>query len=318
MAFEIRPHPDWSWSASRRGCFRECLRRYYWQYYGSHNGWLREAPEAARRAYRLKKLKSLPLLLGEVLHDLFARTLREVRGGKAAPAAEDLVQAARGRMNQAWAQSKRRQEWEARPKDLVMLHEMYYGPEPSDERFAALRGRLGHAVAGFLASRSFREAASAPFQELRDVDRQGHFEVDGTRVYAQPDLLYKLGDGTWTIVDWKTGGEGEGHAVQLGIYGLYLRAGHGASGPIAGRLEYVAEGRREDVALDDAALDAAEREIRDGIAAMRGYLDDPDANRPRPIEAFPLREDRRDCPWCSFYELCQPEIEGGSGLDGPF
>ena len=66
MPFEERENPPWSWSVSRRGCFRECPRRYYYQYYGYHDGWKPAAPAVARAAYRLKHLKSLPILVGEV------------------------------------------------------------------------------------------------------------------------------------------------------------------------------------------------------------------------------------------------------------
>jgi hypothetical protein len=53
MAFEVHPYPEFSWSQSRRSTFRECPRKYFWTYYGSHNGWLREAPAEARAAWRL-------------------------------------------------------------------------------------------------------------------------------------------------------------------------------------------------------------------------------------------------------------------------
>lgn len=104
MPFEPRANPPWSWSLSRRACFRECPRRYYWQYYGSFNGWQPDAPEPARLAYRLKHLESLSLLAGEVLHDLFAETLRAVRGGRAPPPADALFAEARHRMNRAYAE----------------------------------------------------------------------------------------------------------------------------------------------------------------------------------------------------------------------
>ena len=82
MAFEIRPHPDFSWSQSRRSTFRECPRKYYWQYYGSHNGWLDEATDEARRAWRLKKITNLYMVLGTIVHELAADTiLRAARRG---------------------------------------------------------------------------------------------------------------------------------------------------------------------------------------------------------------------------------------------
>jgi hypothetical protein len=198
-----------------------------------------------------------------------------------------------------------------------MLHELYYGTEPSDSRIDAMRARLERGIRGFLDSRSLREAASAPFQEIKGIDHEGHFELDGSRIYAAPDLTYRLGDGSFTIVDWKTGSDSEAHAVQIGVYALYLRHRHGVSGPVRGRIEYVADARGEDVVVDAGALDAAEREIRDSVSAMRGYLADPAANRPRLRDSFPLRDDRALCPSCSFYELCRPEIEG-TAPPGPF
>jgi predicted RecB family nuclease len=316
VAPEHRENPPWSWSVSRRGLFRECPRRYYYHYYGYHDGWLASAPDVARRAYRLRNLKSLPLLVGEVLHALFGEALRDVRGGKPAVAADTLFNEARRRLNVAYAESKNRKAFEAEPKGRAMLHELYYGTELADSRIDAMRRRLRAATEGFLASPSFREAGAAPFQEIKGIDHEGHFELDGTRIYAAPDLTIRRGDGTWVIVDWKTGAGDEAHATQLGVYGLYLRHRHGVRGPVAGRLEYVSEGTSEDVAIDEAALEFALREIRDSVAAMRAYLDDPAANRPRPREAFPLRDDRRACPQCNFYELCRPEIE--AGLEGPF
>ncbi len=317
MPAEPRENAPWSWSISRRAHFRDCLRRYYYHYYGYHEGWRDDAPEVARRAYRLRALKSLPLLAGEILHALFAESLRAVRQGAPVPQAAALFEEARRRMNRAWAESRSRAEWERAPKRRTMLHEIYYGNEPSDARIDAVRERLRAACAGFVDSRSLREAASAPFCEIKDVDREGHFDLEGTRVYAMPDLVYRLGDGSFTIVDWKTGGEGEAHALQLAVYALYVRWRIGSAAPILGRVEYVERGRAEEVAIDAAALDAAEREVRDSIAAMRGYLEDPAANRPRPISAFPLRDDRSACPFCNFYEICRPELEG-TPVPGPF
>lgn len=53
MAFEIRPYPEFSWSISRARLLRQCPRAYFYHYYLKHNGWLRDAPEQARLAYRL-------------------------------------------------------------------------------------------------------------------------------------------------------------------------------------------------------------------------------------------------------------------------
>lgn len=302
---------------TRRACFRECPRRYYYQYYASHNGWRDQAPALARATYRLKQLKSLPMLAGEALHEVFAQALVAVRGGGRAPDREALYAQVREPLNKAFAESKNRAAFERAPRQSTMLREFYYGTGPSDAAVESMRERLWRAIDGFLASKSFREAASAPFQEIKDVDHKGHFDLDGTRIYAAPDLDYRLGDGRWVIVDWKTGAVDEEQKTQVAVYGLYLRYRHGVRDPIVAHLEYVAEGTRTDVAIDEGALEAALREIRDSVAAMRGYLADEAENRPREREAFPLAADRRICPRCNFYEVCKPDLEG-TPVEGPF
>ena len=64
MPYQRSEHPIWSWSHSRRETFQECPRKYYYQYYASHNGWEADAPETARLAYRLKNLTTLPEEIG--------------------------------------------------------------------------------------------------------------------------------------------------------------------------------------------------------------------------------------------------------------
>lgn len=317
MAFEIRPYPDFSWSQSRRSTFRECPRRYFWHYYGSHNGWLDDAPPEARLAWRLKKISNLHMTLGSIVHELTAAAIQRVRGGGAPPEARELLDEGRQRLNEAWVLSQRREEWERRPNALPMLMEFYRGQGPSRDLVERIRDRLYACVRGLLASESFREAVEAPEVELKEVDRLDWIELEGVRIYAQPDLLYRLGD-AWRIVDWKTGGRSEGHAAQLRTYAVYLRERKDLErGPIIGRLEYLGEGDGLSVPISDRDVADERRRIADSVAAMRTYLEDPLRNAPRPRDNFPLAEDKRICPRCNFYELCREELESLEGA-GPF
>ena len=171
MAFEIRPFPDFSWSQSRRSTFRECPRRYYWHYYGSHNGWLDESPPEARRAWRLKKISNLYMKLGNVVHELVADAITQVRGGNPAPDAAALIQRGRNRLNRAWLESQNRAEWERRPGAITMLMEFYVGSGPSRDLIERIRDKLYTCLRNFLTSESFREAVEAPMGEGTEVDR---------------------------------------------------------------------------------------------------------------------------------------------------
>lgn len=308
MSFEIRPLPEFSWSQSRRSIFRECPRKYYWHYYGSHNGWLDEAGEQARLAWRLKKLTNLHMLLGHIVHELVGIAISRVRGGSKPSTAADLIAAGRDRLNRAWQESRRRQDWERSPGQLTMLMEFYRGSGPSRDLIERIRDRLHACVRGLLAAESYREALEAPIVEIKDVDRLDFVEVEGVKLYAQPDLLYRLGDG-WRIVDWKTGGRHESHAPQLRAYAVYLQEREDLpAGPIVGRLEYLSEGDATSLPIPDRDVAAERRRILDSVSAMRTYLEDPLRNAALPREQFSLTEDTRRCPYCPFYELCEGEL----------
>jgi CRISPR/Cas system-associated exonuclease Cas4 (RecB family) len=317
MTFEIRPFPEFSWSQTRRSLFRECPRKYYWSYYGSHNGWLDDSPEQARRAWRLKKISNLHMTLGAVVHQLASTALQDVRGGGGSPDAADLIRRGRARLNRAWLESQQRTQWERRPKALTMLLEFYRGSGPSRDLVETVRDRLHTCLRNLLESVSFREAAEAPLVEVKEVDRLDFTELDGVKLYAQPDLLYRLGD-AWRIVDWKTGSRNRSHAPQLRTYAVYLRSRSDLPvGPIIGRLEYLAVG--EDVSVPIGEREVAEERgrILDSVSAMRSYLADPVRNEPLPRERFPLREDAQRCPECPFFELCEDELLE-RGDSGPF
>ena len=70
-----------SWSVSRDNLFRECLRKYYFSYYGYWGGWQQDAPERTRMIYILKQLKNRPIWIGQVVHSCIARSLQNLSRG---------------------------------------------------------------------------------------------------------------------------------------------------------------------------------------------------------------------------------------------
>ncbi len=318
MVFEHREHPEFSWSQSRRSTFRSCPRQYYWQYYGSHNGWYDDADETARLAYRLKKLSSFYEFLGGAIHELAADAIKGARGDEPPLTADELFQVGRDKLNRAYAQSKRLKDWKRRPNRITMFHDFYYGTGPSRDMIDRIRDRLRTCTENLLESESYREALQAPFVEVKEVDRGPEFfTFEGYTVWAQPDLLYRTGDGEYHVVDWKTGQTDDTHPLQLRTYGLYVQSRADLEPhAIVGRLEYLLKGSGTTVPLGSSELDAEQREIRDSIAAMQKYVADPSTNAARPKDDFPLKDDTSECRYCKFYELCQDEIEGT--VAGPF
>ena len=316
MAFEIRPYPDFSWSHTRRATFHECPRKYYYQYYGAHNGWLASTDPAVRTVYRLKQLTTLPIEVGGAIHDAARHAIQRVRDGFPEPPFDELHDRARASLNDAWLQSKERQTWERQPNRWKMFHESYYGDGLSPIQISEARDRVVRCLTNLRSSESYRQALAAPAVEVRPEQMLEPLDVDATPVYAVPDLHYRLGDGSWTVTDWKTGLREEPDWDQISVYALFVRERYGADA-VRGRVEWLNSGNVAVRIISSDDIDQTRWVISDSAGAMREYLRDVETNEPRDREAFPLRDDVAACPSCPYYELCRAEIAARGG-DGPF
>lgn len=305
------PYPEFSWSHSRYRQLERCARGYYWNYYGYHNGWLDDAEPTARTAYRLKKLTSLHLHLGIVVHELAVEAIKRARAGLQVDA-DELIARGRKRLNRAWAESKDREAFVRRPNGRTMLQSFYYDGGPSTRTVAQVRDKLRVSLPNLLASRSFREAVAAPFVEVEEPDELTSFHVNGFTVFARPDLLFRDDEGAYHLVDWKTGKPAADHLRQLRVYGLFLYSrGDLQEGSMQGHIEYLYSGARAESVITAGELESQEREIADSVARMRRYLEDPGRNKPLPVEEFPRTRRTEECRWCKFHELCHDGEAGG-------
>ena len=319
MPYEHRDFPEFSWSHSRRDIFRQCPRRYYFRYYASHNGWYEDSPDEVRLAYRLKNLTGLALEVGAAVHEGASTAIQKARTGDQVPTASELLSMSRDRLNKVWVESKDVPAWRLSPKWRRMFREIYYGTGVGETQYAETREHLKICFENLLASSSFREAVEAPRVEIKNNEEFITFDVDGTKVHAVPDLIYRRGDDMWIVVDWKSGRGMTDNRDQALVYALYVRERHGVpEESILARVEHLArETPAEEHSFAREDLDGCVDGIRDSIAAMKTYLHDVSMNSPREKQDFPLREDTSFCKaFCEFYEMDQAEI--ASLQEGPF
>ncbi len=305
MAFEIRPYPEWSWSQSRDGIFQECKRKYYFYYYASHNGWLRDADELRRIAYRFKQISNLYLVLGDGVHRMAEYALKKWRLEQALPQQAEILANIKQMLNQAYKDSKNKELWMQQPKKKTMLHEMYYGGELPGRRVEQIKERLDACVERFFQSASMIELCADGGSRIVEVEELNTFEIADGKVYVKLDLLYQKADGTWVIVDWKTGLESEKNEKQLLLYALFLHDKYAADyKQMEIRVEYLLSGETVTVAPDPGELGEVCVEVERSMREMKRYLADEGANIPLPMEDFPSNPTRRTCTGCSFLEIC--------------
>lgn len=314
IAVIARDTPEFSWSHSRDGTLSACARQYYWHYYGSHAGWLRGAPPEARHAYQLKCLTSYELELGTLVHTCAHDMACAVRDGRSPPPLDALVARSLSALRDLYRRGLHLDLFRDAPKRHPVTRAVYYG-EPQDRAATdGLKQRLRTCLAHLVAHdiwRELRAAAATGTLTMHLFPGMSSFLLDGVTVYAVPDLVFSTAEGAWVIVDWKTGRAREA-TDQLGIYGLFLRDGlrlASASGAYEGRVVHLGIGETDVVVLTAAMLDRAAARVRTGVAAMHGFLTDPERNVARDRGRFPLALDRRRCRRCNFLELCAPELE---------
>jgi hypothetical protein len=132
--FQIKPSPDFSWSLSRHTLLAEYPRAYYYHYYTSHNGWLKDAPEQTRKVYVLKNITNIYLLLGSLIHERTKDVINSIVNKKPPPSLEILKKITRDELRKAVRESRDRDTFSRSPKYHCMLHEYYYGEGISEER----------------------------------------------------------------------------------------------------------------------------------------------------------------------------------------
>lgn len=290
-----------TWSRSRDSMFRTCGRKYWYNYYGSWNGWDRDADERTRRIYLLKKLKSRWMWAGTVVHDTIEEALLGLRAGCLPP--EEQAQEEALRQLRDDYRSGRAGRWGR--KGTTDLFELYYGEELPDEEWRAVRDKVSACLSAFYASPFPSELAGIPRDAWLSVEGMESFDFEGTKVWVVPDVAWRRADGTVCIVDWKTGRwSDEPDPVQLACYALFATLRWEATPDEVLTIEYnlgLAKGHER--RIDEARLVDVQQAMRASIAEMKAALRDP-ARNVADEDAFPRTDDVAECVRCPYKSDC--------------
>ncbi|MBB4637504.1 PD-(D/E)XK nuclease family protein [Longimicrobium terrae] len=326
METAVQRSTQLSWSHSRGRLLEECPRAYYWRYYGSQDGWRRGpgTPPDAELAWRLKHLTTLHSVLGQAIHESAREIATAIQERRAAPDEGRLTDQVRIALHAACA--VRRADFLRDPKRYPLLQSVYYTGTFDPREVAAVRSKLKPCVRNLLASPVWEAARMLPPEGLIVVDSLSTAELDGTPVYAAPDLVMAGPGGECTFVDWKSGkrGDPDVHA-QIATYAWFAQRRLGlvfGEGRWSGRAVYLAESDEEGFTITRLDLMRAEHRIRESVEGMRQCLSDPQANLPKSRSSFPLALPafRHRCRGCRYFQLCKAELTrpgyGDSGLPG--
>lgn len=306
--FEVKPFPEFSWSLSRSKSLLECARKYGYDYYVSHNGWLAfNVSAVAQHAYRLKKLKHLPIFVGEIAHDAIEKTIEQIYYERPLPTVDTLVDYARRQLNEAYLTNY--EAWEAKPSKHAMYFDVYYDGKLNPEDVARYQARLPVIFNHLLESDTVQDLLQRSRQlEIQQAEQFRHIYIDGVKVFIVMDLLYKdRVSGKWTIVDWKTGKASDSDRQQLALYAYYLQQKKGLPlDQIEVRNEYLLDGKQLTTTITQAEIDNVLAIFRRSVSDMRRYQADMITNEPYDIDAFERTPFEQKCIKCNYKEICLP------------
>jgi len=319
MAFTITQFPEWSWSHSRGQLFRECPRRYYYHYYASHNGWLKDASEQRKVAYRLKQMTNLFLHFGDAVHQVADMHVRQWMSKGRRFTYEELQERVRNMMNQAVLESRDVPQWWEAPKKRKMFVEQYYNGQLPKQLVGIIKERMTVCLNNLLTSQSLHDMTHDPTVEILEMEQLNTVLIGGNKVYVKLDVLYRCRENEeprYVIVDWKTGQEDASIDDQLCLYAYYLNRHLGIPlEQIEIRTEYLLTGECKRTFVIEEQLAEVEQRILASVREMKGVLADPLTNEPLPEASFGGPQDEKSCRFCNYRQVCDLKDSGSALFD---
>ncbi|MDS0525071.1 PD-(D/E)XK nuclease family protein [Clostridium sp. SHJSY1] len=303
--YKVGDYPEKSWSISKMKVLQNCLREYYYTYYGSHKGWIYESGDEQKISWRLKKLTNIWLMFGDKLHEIIKY---QIKDNENKISVEQMKVYMRNKLNsevKASIEKVKTGEWDEYPKG-EMLQEYYYEEGLREEVVKEIKERIEICTSALISSKSYNDIKNTE-KKILEVD-EGKFDsifVSGIKVYALIDLLYIDENGNYIIVDWKTGKIGEQDKEQLMVYAIYVMERYGVNlDKIIGRIEYLLSGENVEYIFNIDDIEYIKYRIRMDLNVIDAFLEDKLQNKPITKENFLMSENLNKCRKCKFRRLC--------------
>jgi hypothetical protein len=217
------------WSYSRRNLFEQCLRRYYYTYYGANKRAAKDEPDK-ELLHRLKQMSNRFTRAGDILHLMIKTYLNKAQEGEVWTL-DRLTSWARQILSKDIAYSQADPDG-LNPQDSsfppALLHELHYGWPDTLILYAEAENRLLAALNTFYYSDTFARIRATGSRAGAKVETMVRIKGLPCRVEGKIDLYYLVGDRI-EIIDWKIGAPGADgdDSLQLSAYGLWANNQYG-------------------------------------------------------------------------------------------
>lgn len=292
-----------SWSESRVKTLRECRRKYWYNYYLAWEGWLRNVSQEKQQAYMLKKMTSLPMWAGSIVHEVIEGYLAAMhsRKGQGVIPLAVLHENATQLLRKGWLDSVNKR-WQGNGK-AVNLSEHYYEQGIPQEQCDRYKLKVLRCITAFYKSGILAKMTEAGVDKWLTMEEFQSFTLNtGEIVVVKLDAAFKFG-GKVYLIDWKTGRPTDAVVEQLTTYAMYALKMGWAKKPSEIVLVPVFldadEGVAQELPVTMADLDRQANIIRKEFPMLvESHEVSGDPAR------FAVTDDENRCKWCFFRKIC--------------
>ena len=294
---------EFSWSPSRHRMFESCKRQYYFNYYGSWGGWNKHADAQTQLLYRLKKITTVPQLVGAVVHDAISHALRALQVGRPIHPS-DIETYAQKVFHQHLLVSKK-QRWRYSASQYTNLFEHYYNEPFTETDQNKSANHISTSLNAFFASDAYATLQSARPEDYLTVEKLTSFVLADTKIWVVLDVAIRRNKSVY-IFDWKTGRERQADRHQLAVYALYATSQWGvALSNLQLQDIYLQTNTEQTLDLSPDDLDQTRIFVTESVQKMRALLNDPEQNTASQ-DTFPMTTNTHLCTTCPFKAVCYP------------
>ena len=268
------------WSKTRQALWDTCRLAYYYHYIGKWEGF--PGDPQRERLQRLSKLKKFVFWKGELIHEIIRNQIA-------------LFSRREPFLEEGAKKYFEQQIEEVKKYPGSVITEVVNGLTIDDGRFETVRSDGLQQLDTFFRSVWPRYSD----RSVLECERLNSFQVDGTKVWAQVDLVTQGKDEKIVITDWKTGDEKwveiEGDE-QMSVYVLWAMDNFKLPvTEISAEFVFLRSGESKLIPKTAEQLETFKRSIIDRARAMFAVQSGEDFP-PDPVE--------RKCIECNFATLC--------------
>jgi CRISPR/Cas system-associated exonuclease Cas4 (RecB family) len=282
--------PILGWSISRYELFDKCKRQYFYNYYSKFVPGI-----PSYKMTQLKGLTSVPLEIGNVVHDVIEAFLRRLQQSASNIDEGRFFQFAREKADGYFSS-----------KTFI---ETYYGRTASVDREEAFK-KISRCLENFIKSPCynwlFMKAITNKVNWMIEPPGMGETRLNGLKAYCKMDFLFPV-ENEIHILDWKTGAkDGHKHSQQLIGYAAAAAGNFGIRPNIIfPKIIYLyPEFEEFEVPLKEEDFEAFYGRIRNQTEEMQACCTNVENNIPLPIVEFPMTPSQSLCKFCNYQELC--------------